>query len=152
MIKHAMDIIKKATQSLNPGQIPISTFDQPLYALAKFIQWKFPRTHGELVHVVMLDGLHIEMALWCMLGNLLNGSGWTTALTQSDVASAGTADSYLKCSRLMRTRSAHQVTIAALRKLQIDAFNLFNGPNNCDDPNFSAWRHEMSEKCPSFFY
>lgn len=33
MIKHGMDVQRKATQYLNPGQIPVTTFDQPLYAL-----------------------------------------------------------------------------------------------------------------------
>ena len=35
MIKHGMDVVKQATNLLNPGQIPVVTFDQPLFALAK---------------------------------------------------------------------------------------------------------------------
>jgi hypothetical protein len=52
----------------------------------------------------MLGGLHIEMALWSMLGDLLDGSGWTVALTAADVASSGVADSFLNASHLTRTR------------------------------------------------
>jgi hypothetical protein len=52
----------------------------------------------------MLGGLHIEMALWSVLGDLLDGSGWTVALTEADVASSGVADSFLKASHLTRTR------------------------------------------------
>ena len=63
MIKHGMDVIRQAIQFFNPGQIPVITFDQPLFALAKFVQWKWPNTHGERLQVVMLGGLHIEMAL-----------------------------------------------------------------------------------------
>ena len=33
--------------------------------------------------VVMLGGLNIEMALWSVLGDLLDGSGWTTALSEA---------------------------------------------------------------------
>ena len=40
MIKHGMNVERQAIQFLNPGQIPITTFDQPLFALAKFVQWK----------------------------------------------------------------------------------------------------------------
>ena len=58
MIKHGMDIQRKAIDYLNPGQIPVPMFDQPLYALAKFVQWKWPLTHGEKTYVVMLGGLH----------------------------------------------------------------------------------------------
>ena len=52
------------------------------------------------MHVVMLGGLHIEMALWSTPGDVLEGSGWTSALTESEVASSGTADSFLKVSHL----------------------------------------------------
>ena len=40
MVKHGMNVVRKATDFLNPGQIPITTFDQPLFAIAKFVQWK----------------------------------------------------------------------------------------------------------------
>ena len=57
MVKHGMDVQRQAIEYLNPGQIPVTTFDQPLFALAKLVQWKWPATHGESVHVVMLGGL-----------------------------------------------------------------------------------------------
>ncbi len=75
MIKHGMDVQQQAIAHLNPGQIPVTTFDQPLFAIAKYVQWKWPATHGEHVHVVMLGGLHTEMALWNTLGDVLEGSG-----------------------------------------------------------------------------
>lgn len=34
MIRHAMDVVKTAVEILNPGQTPIVTMDQPLYAVA----------------------------------------------------------------------------------------------------------------------
>ena len=61
MIRHSMDIVKKAVDILNPGQVPVITCDQPLYTLAKQIQWTWPATHGEKQFVVMFGGLHIEM-------------------------------------------------------------------------------------------
>ena len=42
MIRHAMDVVKAATNELNPGQIPVITLDQPLYAIAKQVQWNWP--------------------------------------------------------------------------------------------------------------
>ena len=47
MIKHGMDVLKKAIKFLNPAQIPVMTVDQPLFALAKMVQWKWLGTHGE---------------------------------------------------------------------------------------------------------
>ena len=42
MIKFGMDVINKVTTFLNLGQVPIITVDQPMFALAKVIQWKWP--------------------------------------------------------------------------------------------------------------
>ena len=39
MIKHSMTIVQATVQHLNPGQVPVLTADQPLFALAKQIQW-----------------------------------------------------------------------------------------------------------------
>ena len=44
MVKHGMELIIKATEHLNPGQIPVLTVDQPLYAIAKVIQWSWTNT------------------------------------------------------------------------------------------------------------
>ena len=63
MIKHSMDIVKTSVQYLNPGQIPVLAADQPLFALAKQIQWTWPATHGEDKFVIIFGGLHIEMAV-----------------------------------------------------------------------------------------
>ena len=35
---------------------------------------------------MMFGGLHIEMAAWSAVGAWMDGSGWTDALTQADVA------------------------------------------------------------------
>ena len=39
MVRHGLDVIKQAVDYLNPGQVPVVAMDQPLYALAKQIQW-----------------------------------------------------------------------------------------------------------------
>ncbi len=59
MIRHSMNIVKRAVKILNPGQVPVITGDQPLFTLAKQIQWSWPTTHGEN-HFVMFGGLHIS--------------------------------------------------------------------------------------------
>ena len=77
--------------------------DQPLYAVAKQIQWSWPDTYGEDHFIVMLGGLHVEMAALKTLGNLQEGCGRTEALVQAGVATSGTADSFLKASYVTRT-------------------------------------------------
>ena len=39
MIKHSLDVVKDPVVYLNPGQTPVIAFEQPLFALAKKIQW-----------------------------------------------------------------------------------------------------------------
>ena len=95
---------------LHPGQVPIITMDQPLYTLAKQIQWSWPASHGEDQFVVMFGGLHIKMAALKALGDLLESGGWTGALIQANLATHGTAYSFLKASHVTRTRRAHQIT------------------------------------------
>ena len=97
-------------------------------------------------HVVMLGGLHIDMAIWNTLGDYLDISGWTTALTQAGVASSGTADSFLSVAHLTRTRHGHQVSELALSKLQHDAFLSNEGLH--DEKTKNAWRQQMVDKSP----
>ena len=147
MVKHGMDVQKQAIEYLNPGQIPVTTFDQPLFAFAKFVQWKWPDTHGEQKYVVMLCSLNTEMALWNTLGDVLENSGWTAALAEAEVVSSGTAASSLKVTHLTRTRHAHQITVLALKKLQHEAFLQLTS-----DESEAVWVETMCKKSPTLMY
>ena len=46
-IKLSLDKIKEATSFLNPRQSPVVTTDQPLFALAKQVQWTWPNEYGQ---------------------------------------------------------------------------------------------------------
>ena len=54
----------------------------------------------------MLGQLHIELAALKTLGNVLEGSEWTSWLVEVGVATSGRADSFLKASHITRTRRA----------------------------------------------
>jgi len=54
-----MDVVKGTVEHLDRGQIPVLTFDQPLFALAKQIQWRWPEQYGNEKFVIMFGGLHI---------------------------------------------------------------------------------------------
>ena len=75
MIRHALNVVKLATEHVNPGQVPVIAVDQPLFALAKQIQWQWPETYGEEHFVIMFGGLHIEMTALKALGQWLDCSG-----------------------------------------------------------------------------
>jgi hypothetical protein len=144
-----MDIVKSAVEILNPGQVPIITCDQPLYTLAKQIQWSWPRTHGEDHFVVMFGGLHIEMAALKMLGDLLEDSGWTGALVQAGAATSGRADSFLKASHVTRTRWAHQVTASSLFLLLQKVYAEYSEDTE-DVMSQEDWCAERGDACPHF--
>ena len=122
-------------------------FDQPLFALAKFVQWCWPETYGEQHYVVMFGGLHIEMAIWNTIGDFLQDSGWTAALCEAEIASSGTAESFLKSSHLTRTRHGHQVTALALSQLQYEAWKSMTS-----EEGFHDWKKRMVSSSPSFQY
>ena len=102
---------------LNPGQVPIITVDQPLLTIAKQIQWNWTASHGEDQFIVMFGALHIEMATFKTIGNLLDSSGWTGAVVQANVAKPGTAELFLCVTHVTRTRRAHQITAGSLYHL-----------------------------------
>jgi len=153
MIYHAMNVVKAVVDYLNPGQVPILVADQPLFFLAKKIQWNFPTTHGEDKFVVFLGGMHIELAAFRLLGDWLDGSGWTTAIINSGVASGGTADSFIKVTHLAKTKHVHQLTAAALSILLEQAYKLYtvSAPPN-DVLDIHVWCDKMSNEQPQFKY
>ena len=122
--------------------------DQPLYALAKQIQWKWPSEYGKFV--VMFGGLHIEMAALRSLGTLLQDSGWTAALSESGVASPGTAESYLTVSSTTRTRQTHQKTACSLYQLLKVAYENYTSDVGDDAMTFDDWYKHEKLRSPQF--
>ena len=47
MIRHSMEVIKKAVHHINPGQTPLIPVVLPLFAIGKQIQWAYPDKYGE---------------------------------------------------------------------------------------------------------
>lgn len=76
---------------------------------------------------------------------VLDGSGWTTAL--SEVAYSGTADSFLKVANLTWTRHADQVTVLTLQTLQQEAYmqseGVESGGTVCAKRVSHSWSWDM---------
>ena len=66
-----------------------------------------------------------------------------------DVASSGTADSFLRATHLTRTRHGHQVSVLALSKLQEEAFSSGTHESYDEDAK-EAWRQSMIKSSPIF--
>jgi len=119
-VRHLMNVITHIVSTVNNGQAPVITADQPVYAVAKYIQWKYPDRYGEDKMVVMMGGLHIEMAVQNMIGKWLKGSGWADIFFKAEVATAGRCDALLKSSHVKRY--AHEVRIASLFIVRNEVF------------------------------
>lgn len=92
------------------------------------------------------------MAAMKLLGDWLNGSGWTNVITSSGMASSGVADSFLKSSHLTRTRHALQVTAAALYILQHNAYSRHLKSGGGCNLSFEDWCKKMEQKQPQVSY
>ncbi|EDO35715.1 predicted protein [Nematostella vectensis] len=64
MIKHSMSVIRLSIEKINPGQIPVIAFDQPLNAVAKEVQWKWPSLYGEEKYVADTGDI-LPFEEWC---------------------------------------------------------------------------------------
>ena len=148
-IRHLMNLIIHITNTTGNGQPAVITADQPVYAIAKYIQTKFPTQYGEDKIVMMLGGLHIEMAVQNMIGKWLAGSGWTKMFTKAEVATSGRSESLLKSFHVKRTRYAHEVSLAALSILRNDAYNAINENN---DASLEAWMLRLCSESAQLLY
>ena len=54
--------------------------------------------------VVMMGHLHTEMSAWKTLGDWLEDSGCRSALIEAEIASSGTAQSFLHASHVSKPR------------------------------------------------
>ena len=148
MVKHCLKQSIAITNFMNPGQIPVNFCDQPLYAISKQLQWQ----HAELDEskvIVMMGGLHIEMAIQSMIGHILKGSGWTEMLADSNLTTEGRADAMTGSGHVKRTRYGHQVTVNVLHDLKQEAYAL--DVIETDIP-LEDWETQCIDAYPQFFY
>ena len=148
-----MMVIKKSVEFINPGQTPVITADQPLFALLKQAQWTWPNQCGEDKFVIVLGGLHQEMAAYKVLGDWLKDSGWIEALDESKVATPGTAESFLIGSHVSKTRHAHEVTACTLFILMKNAYEEYveSDPQGLIE-TFDIFKARRMEESPQFHY
>lgn len=153
MIAHSTKVIKAAVQHLNPLQTPVVALDQPLYALAKQIQWTLPE-FDEDKFLAMMGGLHIEMPSLKMLGKWLTSCGWSEIMYSAGVATQGIAESFLTASHVTRTRRAHQVTVASLHILKKKAYSAYKDKLQETEQSltFEDWENTMEKKSPHFLF
>uniref|UniRef100_H3B0T6 Uncharacterized protein n=1 Tax=Latimeria chalumnae TaxID=7897 RepID=H3B0T6_LATCH len=122
----------------------------PVYAIAKQLQWLLYEEYGE--DKVMMGGLHIEMAVLSLIGDWLEGSGWVEILVKADVTTYGIAESFLIRSHVKRARYAHQVSVASLYVLQINAWKAYMNTSSDSAVQLSEWVEMRSKESAQFLY
>ncbi len=105
--------------------------------------------------VVMLGGLHIEMAALKTISDWLQGSDWIHILVQAEIAV--TAESFLRVVHVARSRRAHQITAAALYIRQHRAYDCycqseFVNSDESNVPDFEDLCQQRAMKIPKFHY
>ena len=149
MVYHAMRLIKNLTERLNSGQTPVMTCDQPIYAIAKQLQWSelYPDI-SEQNFFVMLGGLRLEKVSLKLIGDILKDSEWPRILAQSGIFTSGVAEKLLSASHITKTRRSHKITLAALHVLKMKAYE-----ERIDHSvDYDQWAKNKLKKSPMFFY
>ena len=122
MIKRSMDMIWKAVNYLNKGQHIVAALDQSMCVIAKRVQRQWPEQYGTHRFLIILGGLKVEMVYLSTLEDWLDCSDCVAAITTSEIAEGGVAESFLSGSKVSKTRYAHQVTLCALEVPLIRAY------------------------------
>ena len=135
---------------LNLRQTAVIELDQLLYAIAKRIQWLLPNKYGHRKVFLMLGALNIEMVMLGCLGDLLEDSGWTFALSNSGITSPRN-DAFLTVHDVAKTKYMHQVTALALHQLMVSSYDKYiESKSSTDPPNFGEWKTIMESAYPQF--
>ena len=150
VVQHAMKLSLLATDKLNPGQSCVLGADQPIYALAKQLQWAFPNTLGEGKLVMMMGALHIEDKMHQMIGKVLRDTGWTTILSQAQVLTSGRAEPALDEHHIKRTRYAHEVSLMGLEILKQRAYSRHCSSVHGPPESYEMWATHSSNENPTF--
>lgn len=99
----------------------------------------------------MLGGLHLELASFKCIGSWLKGSEWDELLADAEIASIGTAESFLKCAHITKTRHAHQISVAVLSILIERAYHK-DSMNDIFKGDLESWTQSQCLKHPTFNY
>ena len=74
---------------MHPQQVTaVDCSDQPIYALSKIIQWKYPE-FAFPKYFALFGGLHIEKELLITNGHLVAGTGLNKILGDTSIGTAG---------------------------------------------------------------
>ena len=145
---HSMEMLIKAINYANPGQIYVCTVDCPLYALQKKCQWVYPDKVGETNIVIMLGMLHLEMATQECGGRLLGGSEWELMFLEAEIYQSGVCNSLLGGKHVKRTRYAYELTLVWLEIMKRHFYEEYLTELGPHEP-IDIWEKRLDDNCPT---
>ena len=85
------------------------------------------------------------------IGTFPQDSGWTSAICEANVASSGTAESFLTASSITRPRQAHQITACNLHNLMKKAYqDYYTGEPGSPPLGLEDWCGQRRRASPQF--
>ena len=105
---HCVNIISNTISTLNPGQIPVDTADQPIFSLTKELMIQFPDKFGLNKYFCLFGSLYIEKSLLIICGQVIKGSGLDEIMCICGLSIVG-ADSLVTVNDMKRARYCFQV-------------------------------------------
>ena len=103
-----MNIISNTINTLNPGQIPFETVDQPILALIKELMIRILTKCGPDKYFCLFGSLHKEKSLLIICGRIIKGSGLDEIVCTCGL-SIVRADSLVTVNKIKRARYCLQV-------------------------------------------
>ena len=120
MVKHCTMLVAKLVSTINSHQDPVITANQPVYALVKQVQWKYPNRFKSFA--LMMGPLYIEMALLNAIGDWLEASGWLRVFNKAMIRTPDIVDSFLWRSHVKKSIYAHLISFFALHSIAQELF------------------------------
>ena len=143
-----MDIIKRTTHILNLIQISVDVCDEPIYALTKEIQWRYPEDFGMHKYFCLFDSLHIEKSMLILNASLIKGTGLDKVMSLSGLSVIET-QVLVNVNHIKQARYCLQVALCSIYNfLLVDAHKKSSDRNTIF--NWLQLRSQESQMC--FFW
>ena len=140
---HLIHLNMKWTETLNPGQTPVDVSDQPVYALTKELQLRFPEIFSN--YFPLFGQLHIEQFLLVIHEQMVKGSGLLEILTENKSSMIGLS-AVVNVNNIKRARYTLQITLCSNFNQLREAM-----PNNLTDLSPYDWLSQNRRIAPPFY-
>ena len=101
----------KCTKIINPGQTSLNWSYQPVFALKKELQFRFPKMFQD--YVPLFGGLHIEQSLLALHGQLIKDSGLMEILNLQKLSTIG-LPAFVDVNSIKRATYCIQIALSTL--------------------------------------